>query len=406
MNETGQVERFTYEAQTPDGRAMAGTLEAVDRASAQEQLRAMGLRVTTLASQHARPPRLPRPKRIEGEDFAAFNQQLAQLTASSLPLERGLRLIGADMPSRRLGRTVEMVAAELERGLSVEQAFERHARRFPTHYGRMLEAGVKTGNLQAVLINVGRQIQMMHRLRSMLTRAMAYPIVLLVMILGVLAFVSWGVVPPMRAFFADFNTDLPRLTRTLFAVGDLLPPILIAIGVAVLLVAIVWRAMRLSGRDALLVETVFWPLPLLGPVLRRAAAARWCGALQIGIDAGLDLPTSIRLAGEAIGSPTAMIDGRRLVQALEAGGTVDETEGLRMVPASATSTLQFAAERSDLPHAVEQLTHLYEHQAEQRLQLLRAAVVPIGLVFVAMVVTLVIAGLFMPLPRLISAVVN
>lgn len=392
--------RYAYQAQTADGAAMAGTIEAADVDDARIQLQTLGLVVLELTAERVRPPK---PKRISGDDFVAFNQQLTALTAASLPLEKGLRLIGGDMPSKRLKRTVDDIAAELENGRSLEDAFEKYADRFPTHYGRVLAAGVKSGNLQAVLINVGKQVQMTHRLRSTLSRAAAYPAVVLAMIVGVLVFVSFVVVPPMESFFGKFRIELPLITRALFGLADAVPGLLVLIGVTLLAVLIWWRLMKMRGRDHVVIETLFWPMPLLGTVLKRSAIARWCGALRIGVNAGLDLPTSIELAGEAVGSPAARQDGQYMIDTLQAGATIDQTVGLRLIPQSTIVSMQLAADRGDLADTLDQLTLLYESQAEQRLGILRSALAPITLVVIATMIFFVIMGLTAPLSRLIGS---
>ena len=100
---------------------------------------------------------------LGGDDFVAFNQQLAQLAKAGLPLERGLRLIAADLGRGRLARAITEVADELERGTPLAEAFDRHRGRFPSLYGRLVDAGVRSGNLSEVLLNLGRHLDMGQR---------------------------------------------------------------------------------------------------------------------------------------------------------------------------------------------------------------------------------------------------
>src|SRR3954468_18223137 len=117
MTTTDVAHSFAYQAQTPDGLRMSGTVDAPDVGEATRRLVELGLRVSEIAPA----PRAARPRALRATDFAAFNQQLAHLAKAGLPLEHGLRLIAADLHSGRLSRTVELVAAELERGTPLEQ---------------------------------------------------------------------------------------------------------------------------------------------------------------------------------------------------------------------------------------------------------------------------------------------
>src|SRR5262245_5074354 len=90
---------FAYQAQTPDGLRMSGTIDALDVGSASRRLTELGLRISEIAPAAAP---APRPRALRATDFAAFNQQLAHLAKAGLPLEHGLRLIAADLRSGRL----------------------------------------------------------------------------------------------------------------------------------------------------------------------------------------------------------------------------------------------------------------------------------------------------------------
>ena len=119
---------FAYEAQTDDGQRVSGTMEAVDAEQAMNRLRTMRVRVLEL---NLTAPRPSPAKTLRGEDFIAFNEQLAQLAKAGLPLEQGLRLIATDIRGRRLKTTIEQLATELEKGTPLDQAFEKHQDRFP-----------------------------------------------------------------------------------------------------------------------------------------------------------------------------------------------------------------------------------------------------------------------------------
>ena len=187
-------QNFAYQAQTDDGLPISGTIEADNAENAHRQLDALGLRVTEMEPV-GRPAK---PKALGADDFIAFNQQLAHLTSAGLPVEQGLRLIAQDMRSGRLAATIRRVSEELERGRTLAEAFEAHRGKFPTLYARIIDAGVKSANLPGVLLNLGRHLDLVHRLRAALWRAAAYPLVVLFAVALVMLFLPrqqnlWGI---------------------------------------------------------------------------------------------------------------------------------------------------------------------------------------------------------------------
>src|SRR5262249_11695758 len=152
---------FAYQAQALDGRPISGTVDATNLDDATRQLHAIGLRVLSMEPA-ARPT--PRAKPLGGDDFIAFNEQLAHLTAVGMPIEQGLRLLAADLKPGRLAPTVHAVAEELDRGTPLDRAIEKYHDKFPPLYARLIDAGIKSNNLSAMLLSLGRHIETVQRL--------------------------------------------------------------------------------------------------------------------------------------------------------------------------------------------------------------------------------------------------
>src|SRR5262245_43178607 len=134
---------FAYLAQTFDGKSMSGTIDAATLDDAAKRLSDLRLRIIQLDATH----RPVRAKPLSGEDFAAFNQQLAHLSAAGLPIEQGLRLIAEDLRHGGLAQSVRSVSTELESGVALGDAFKKHEKQFPPLYGTLIEAGVRANNL-------------------------------------------------------------------------------------------------------------------------------------------------------------------------------------------------------------------------------------------------------------------
>src|SRR5688572_2670243 len=180
---------FAYAAQTHDGRAMSGTVDAPHMDAAMLQLQSIGLRVVSMepVTQPA-PARARKP--LGADDFLAFNDQLAHLAKAGMPLEHGLRLMAADLKRGRLADTIRAIALELERGVPLPDAVAKHQSQFPPLYSRMIEAGARTGDLSGMLLSLGKHQETVQRLRSSLWRALAYPLMVTIALAIVMAMMS------------------------------------------------------------------------------------------------------------------------------------------------------------------------------------------------------------------------
>lgn len=399
---TADLHPFAYRAQTAPGMPISGTVDAADGDDAQKRLTAMGLRVIELAPAE----RPPRPQALRGSDFAAFNQQLAQLTAAGLPVETGLRLIAQDMRRGRLAASIRAVAEELEKGVPLAEAFEAHRRRFPPLYGRLIDAGVRSHNLPAMLLGLGRHLELLHRLRVTLWQAAAYPIVVFATATVLLLFLSLAIIPAFAQVVDDFGTQLPLLTRFVIAAAAVVPW-LIGLLVAAIVIAVVGlRLVRRVRPRSVLADRIVVGTPLLGPVLRYNLLARWCDALRLGVEAGLPLPQAIELAGDASGSAGLRHDSRRMIEELSAGGRTDHLERPVVMARTVPLTIDLGSRRGDLAPMLEHLSQMYQQQAELRLATLRNLLAPALLIFIALIVGTVMLAVILPLLALLTNLVG
>jgi type II secretory pathway component PulF len=398
------ISAFAYRAQTSAGDAISGTIDATNVDDANRRLAGLQLRVLQLDL--AKPP--PKPRPLTGEDFLAFNTQLAHLTTAGLPVEQGLRLIAEDMRSRRMAETVREIAGELESGRALPEVFERYADNFPPLYGRLINAGVRAGNLPAMLLNLGRHLELIARLRAMLWRAFAYPIMVLVSLGIVLTLLCAFVFPKFELIFKDFRTDLPMITQVVLGFSKIveLNLTVIAIAAAVIIFGfpLLWQLFRRLKWDQAILETLVFPLPLVGPSLRRNLLARWCDALKIAVEAGLDLPAAVTLAADAVGSPKLRHDAQVLVDAVQAGRPLDDRVRLRLVPPSIVTVLALASANDDLPSGLATLGQMFQQQAEIKMALIPAVLTPLLIVLIAFVIAFVVLAMFAPMIALIQAI--
>ena len=396
---------FTYRAQSTDGATLTGTLDALDEPSARGRLSSLGLTILELA---ALPPNLPEPRpaktaRLGTLDFAAFNQQLAQLTRAGMPVESGLKLIAADMRTRKLRAAVEAVAHDLERGVPLPEAFESHSRSFPKLYGHVLRAGIAAGNLPAVLLNLGRHLELMQRLRRNLWRAASYPLMVLVAMCGVLTFVGYVLEGPMNELYSDDFFELPRLTQALFFIGRQTPFLLLFLAWGVFVFWLIWRFWQRKGYEQRFVDRWLSRIPLLGRVIRSNLIARWCGAVSLGVEAGLDLPHAIELGAQATGSQHLANDGKRILVAHEHGEPLQSAGHIDLIPPSVLTAMEFGKNRGDLPNVLRTLTQMYQEKSEHHLATLIAILSPAMLILVGVTLVSVIYALFLPMAKLVKS---
>jgi type II secretory pathway component PulF len=416
MTQASNPATFAYRAQSSDGASISGTIDAADLAEATRRLQSLHL--TSLELQPAAHP--PRARALGGEDFIAFNQQLAQLTQVGLPVEQGLRLIAGEMSAGSQRRTLELIAAELESGKSLPQAVAAHRQQFPPLYSELIDAGIRCGNLSGILLNLGRHLTLVRRLQAALWQTLAYPVMVMVAFLGVMYFILARVVPGWEPIIDSFANktiwfhgphgfsqtayDVPWLTQGLFDVARVVAAcplwgIALIVAAVVVLLVLFFRAAGGSGRMG---SGALLHVPLVGTVLRKNLVSRWCDAVALGVDAGMDLPAAIKLSDDAIASEPLNADGQSLISALSAGRQLDSVQSPKVLPLTVIAAMQLSSLRGDLPQTLSAMSQMYQQQAELRLGAIQAILTPILLVAMGLAVGIVMVALFAPLLALLN----
>jgi type IV pilus assembly protein PilC len=199
----------------------------------------------------------------------------------------------------------------------------------------------------------------------------------------------------------DFGTKLPALTEWIMQLPAMMPVLemSLAIGVATLLV--VWLMLKATRRDRAAAEMLMLLLPVLRDMHRYSVLARWSDAAAVAVDAGIDLPGAIDVAGAAAGSPLLARDGQRLIAGLRDGVSIENLPG-RLLPPVINTTIAQAAERGEVASAMRSLAEMYEQQVRTRTAVLPALVTGATIVVLAAGVGLVVLALYMPMISLIQ----
>jgi len=393
---------FEYEGHCPNGTAMAGRIEAETFEDAREMLTEnMRLSLSDIREAKAPPP----AHAIGQEEFIFFNEQLASLASAGMALDEGLQQLAKDVQSPKLKGFIEAVVQDLQAGASLEQTIGRHEDRLPVLYSRIIRAGIQTGRLPAMLLNLNQHLRLMGETRRILWETLSYPILVLGLAFTIMSGFFLFVVPQFRMIFADFGIGLPSLTELVLRTSLIYPTILMTGCIVIPAMIIAWRLLRFTCLGRLIRESIAAHLPIVGRVYRESLLSRFVKSMSLCIQAGLTLPDALRLAGDVTGSRVLCTDAEHVAAAAERGESVlNATQLCRFIPSIVGYTLQVAVGRDALPAALMQLSRSYESRAVHLQSMLRTILLPIAILIIGFMIGLIVLALFLPLASFINAV--
>jgi len=392
---------FKYDALAENDRLMRGSIEAASPEEAAQLLKDMKLNINSLEKAKIKGPKTA----ISRDEFLLFNQQLASITKAGVPLERGLRELSADIGSKKMRKLVNDIVDELERGQSIEKAFEKRQKYFPPLYGRILKAGVETGRLSQMLTNLNRHIEMSNQTRKIIFEAMSYPIVILTLSIIIISFIYIMIIPRFAVVLSDMTGgSLPALTKFVLRISQNVIPFWLGIGVVVGGIIVLNMLLSAMSAGRKFKESLLLNIPVIGRLHHSSIMAKMSESMAIMIAAGVDMPNCLRLSAESSGSEKLIYEAAFLAEQVEQGTNIMQAgQFCRMIPKLFLYSIQLGSQRNELEDNLHGLSQMYVEQVKCNQVRLQAALLPMMLVFVGGFIGMTILAIFLPMIKIITS---
>src|SRR6201990_986062 len=205
---------YVFKAMDLTGAKASGEVEAESKQIVSDQLKQRGLIVLDIADKGgSKEIEIPFLNRIKATDLTIMTRQLATMVNSGMTILRALYVLEAQTDNEKLTATITAVRKDVEAGLPLSDALERHPKVFNRLFVAMTRAGETGGVLDQALIRVADQLESADSLRRQVRAAMAYPLVVMSFAFSVLIALVVFLVPVFVGTFKQFGGDLPAITK-------------------------------------------------------------------------------------------------------------------------------------------------------------------------------------------------
>lgn len=407
---------FSYTAVDASGRQTTGTIEANDANDASAKVKAQGMFPTTISQASAAAAQGgPAPAKssfslggrgsVGGKTLTVFTRQLATLIDAGLPLLRSLRTLIRQEKNPALKNAMAHLADSVESGNTFSEALAQHPKIFNKLYVNMVKAGELGGVLEIVLTRLAEFQEKAQRIRGKVISAMVYPIVVLVIAIGILAFLLLFIVPKFEAIFKDMlgNKPLPLLTSLVIDASRFVQNnILLIVGAAVVVIVAV-NVFKRTPAGSAIVDRLKLRLPVFGDLITKTSIARFSRTLGTLVTSGVPILQALSITKETAGNlilsnaisdvHDAVKEGESMVSPLESSG---------LFPPMVISMIQVGEETGQLPDMLNKVADVYEEEVDTAVAGLTSLLEPVMIVFLALVVGTIVIALFLPLVSIIQ----
>ncbi|WP_290653935.1 type II secretion system inner membrane protein GspF [Idiomarina sp.] len=300
---------FSYQALDANGRKKRGVLEADTMRQVRQQLREMGLmpvEVEPAADNEQKGGQQVsrwRPvKRVKAQDLALITRQLSTLVSSALPIEQCLLAVADQTEKPRLKKLLMSVRSKVVEGYSLAEAMADFPGVFDSLYTAMVAAGEKSGHLDQVLNELADYTEQRQHMKSQLTQALIYPLMLTLVAIGIVVFLLVSIVPQIVENFADMGQTLPGTTLFMITISEFLQNWGLWLLVLVIGAVVAFKQWLRNDNNKRRYHRQLLKLPMIGKVIRGVSTARFARTLSILTSSAVPLLDGLRITSTVIGN--------------------------------------------------------------------------------------------------------
>jgi len=398
---------YTYEAITESGATERGVVEADSERAAKSQLRAQSLIPLKLALMAQDKPRLAgdvvlwQARAFSRTDLVVWTRQLASLVGAGLPLERALSALSDEAPTPAQRDLVAQVRAEVNAGAPLAQALAQHPREFDNLYTAVIEAGEQSGRLGAVLLQLAKDQESAHAMRSKLLAASLYPAIVSGVALLIVLFLLAYVVPQVAQVFTSTQRSLPTLTVAMLFISEVVQATWLAGLVLLLAGMVVLRLLLRQTAFRLAFDQAWLKLPLLGRLSLGYNAARFASTLALLVGAGVPILKALQTAAHTLSNMALREHAMQAIDLVREGAPLASALAQnKRLPGVLSMFARLGEQTGQLP---QMLSHAAEHLGEEvqrRAMQLATVLEPLLIVTMGLVVMLIVLAVMLPIIEL------
>lgn len=341
--------------------------------------------------------------RITTKDKVVFTRQLATLIGAGLPLSQSLRTVQEQTANKRMQEIVQEIISDVEGGKSLSDSFSKHPEVFNKVYVALVAAGETSGTMDDALKRLAAQQEKDAAMMGKIRGAMMYPSIVLVVIILVVGFMLFTVMPQVEGLYRDLNKELPLITLIMvgtakFFTGFWWLIILLLIIGGYFLVQYLKTDQGIRTKDTLKLNA-----PLFKGMFRKMYMARFTRTGQTLLSTGVPMLDMLRISSEAVNNIVISEGIARAADKVKGGKALsaslsNEDYFLTMVP----QMIKIGEQSGKIDEMMGKTAQVYEDELDEEIRALSTAIEPVLMIFLAVVAGTMVAAILFPIYSLVG----
>ncbi len=393
---------FAWEGRDKRGARIKGKSLAPDEQTLRAELRRQGVAPSRIRKQRQG----RKGGKVNPGDIAVFSRQLSTMLAAGIPLVQAFEIVGNGNDKPSMQKLILDIKADVEGGTSLHEALSKHPLYFDDLYVNLVEAGEQAGALESLLDKVATYKEKTEALKKKVKKALFYPASVLAVAVIVTVVLLVFVIPQFEALYKGFGADLPAFTQFVIGISKVVQHDGLFIGAVI--GGLIWAFGYFKKRSRKMREVLdrlILKVPIIGPILNKAAIARYARTLSTMFSAGVPLVEALESVAGATGNIVyekavlrmrdEVATGQRLQRAMESTG---------LFPNMVNQMIAVGEESGSLDEMSGKVATFYEAEVDNAVDAMSSLLEPMIMVILGVLVGGLVIAMYLPIFKLASVV--
>ncbi len=393
---------FVWEGVDKKSQKRKGEMLAGGESEVRSRLRQQGITVSKVKKQST----LGGNKKITEKDVALFTRQLATMMKSGVPLLQAFDIVSRGHANPAVQKLLVEIKSSIETGSSMSQAFAKHPLYFDQLYINLVNAGEQAGILDSVLDRLATYKEKILAIKGKIKSALFYPAAVIVVAFVITAVIMLFVIPAFKELFSSFGADLPAPTLIMMNISDIFVKywwlIFGTIGGGFWFFFYTWkRSKKMQG----IMDRLMLKMPIFGPLIEKAAIARWTRTLSTMFAAGVPLVEALTSVAGAAGN-VVFYDATIKIRSEVSTGTslTVAMQNSGIFPNMVQQMVAIGEESGALDSMLGKVADFFERDVDDAVESLSSLMEPIIMVVLGTLIGGMVIAMYLPIFKMGSVV--
>ena len=336
--------------------------------------------------------------KVNSRQLSIFTKQLASLLAAGTPLEKTLQILSNQTNDRKISQLTTLLLEDIQSGQTLSFAMSKFPKIFNNIYTSAILAGESSASLPSSFSDLSEFIDKEEKIKSQVTSALVYPILLLgVSLLVIYALVSL-VLPQVVEQFLSTNIELPLLTKILLSLSNVFPLFLLAIVSMIIASLVFFRTKLISESIKIRISSFLLKIPLFGSLILFNQTARFCSSMHLMTSAGLNTVDSLQIAKDTFTNKCLKSEIEFIIKRVLSGSSISHAfSQSKVFPNVFIQLIASGDVGSQISQMFKNIHIFLNEEVEAKRNIMLTLLQPLVILFMGVFVMLIVLAIMLPL---------